>query len=69
MTAVTSFFLLEINEIQCVVLIAMMTFDELSCLPKERVKRVFQSETDRESGVINKVFACMYLSKNLNLFQ
>lgn len=47
----------------------MMTFDELSCLPKERVKRVFQSEIARGSGVIKEVFAYMYLSKKLNIFQ
>lgn len=38
----------------------MMTFDELSCLPKECVKRVFQSEIARGSGVIKEVF-CQYV--------
>jgi len=47
----------------------MMTFDELSCLPKECVKRVFQSETARESGVMKEVSAIMYLSKKFNIFQ
>lgn len=47
----------------------MMTFDELSCLPKECVKTVSQSEIARGSGVIKVVLASMYLSKNLNLFQ
>lgn len=47
----------------------MMTFDELSCLPKECVKRVFQSEIARGSGVIKEgFFASMYLSKHLNIF-
>lgn len=60
----SEFFLIteKINAIKCVVLIATMTFDELPCLPKERVKRLFQSEIVRRSTVTKEEFATMYLS-------
>lgn len=57
----------EINTIECVVLIATMTFDELPCLPKESVKRLFQSEIVR-SRVTKEEFATMYLSNTLISF-
>lgn len=58
----------EINEIKCVVLIAMMTFDDLPCLPKECVKRLFLSEIVR-SRATKEEFATMYLFNNVNIFQ
>lgn len=50
----------------------MVTFDKLSCLPKECLKSIFQSEiafTLEGSGVIKEGFASMYLSKSLSMFQ
>lgn len=57
----------EINTIECVVLITVMTFDELPCLPKECVKRLFQSEIVR-SSVTKEELATIYLSNTLISF-
>lgn len=52
----------KINTIKCVVLIPTMTFDELPCLPKEHIKRLFQSEIVKWSTVTKEEFVIMYLS-------
>lgn len=58
----------EIITIECVVLIIVMTFDELPCLPKECVKRLFQSEIVRRSRVKKEELATIYLSNTLIYF-
>lgn len=58
----------DINTIECVVLITVMTFDELPCLPKECVKRLFQSEIVRRSRVTKEELATMYLSNTFISF-